>query len=101
MSITIKKDTNNNIICHIDGEININSIPAIKKVLDKFIAKKMPKIIIELSRVTYVDSSGLALLIEALKNIKLYKGNLELTNLTPRIKNIFEIKKLDRLFNIT
>jgi anti-anti-sigma regulatory factor len=40
------------------------------------------------------------MLIEALKEIRLYGGSLELANFSPRIKNIFEIKKLDKLFTI-
>ncbi|MDP2922519.1 MAG: STAS domain-containing protein [Candidatus Omnitrophota bacterium] len=99
MPIVIK--SNNGVtICNLAGEININSSPKIKKVLTKLIAKKTTKITIDLSRVTYIDSSGLAMLIEMLKNTKLSGGSLELSSLTPRIKNIFEIKKLDRLFDI-
>jgi anti-sigma B factor antagonist len=101
MSIIIKKDPkNNSVICRIDGEININSVPRIKIALNKFIAKKIQRITIDFSKITYIDSSGLAMLIEALKEIRLYGGSLELANFSPRIKNIFEIKKLDKLFTI-
>jgi anti-sigma B factor antagonist len=86
--------------CHIDGEININSSAKIKKALLKLIAKKIIQITVELSKVTYIDSSGIAMLVELLKEAKLSGGNLQLANLPARIKNIFEIKRLDRLFTI-
>ncbi|MBP7056245.1 MAG: STAS domain-containing protein [Candidatus Omnitrophica bacterium] len=87
-------------VCHVDGEININSSPDIKKAFDKLISKKIPKIVINLSQVTYVDSSGLATLVEILKNMKSYGGKLRLTNLSVKIKSLFEITKLDKLFDI-
>jgi anti-sigma B factor antagonist len=87
-------------VCHVEGEIDINSSPGIKKAFDKLIAQKTPKIIINLSKVTYVDSSGLATLVEILKNMKSYGGRMRLTNLSSKIKSLFEITKLERLFEI-
>lgn len=94
------ENKNGCVICYLDGEININSSPKIKKVIHKFTSKKIPQITIEFSQVTYIDSSGIATLIELFKETKLYGGNLQLANLSPRIRNIFEIKRLDRLFVI-
>jgi anti-sigma B factor antagonist len=87
-------------VCHVDGEIDINTAPEIKKAFDKLISKKEPKIVVNFSRVTYVDSSGLATLVEILKNMKAYGGRMKLTNLSPKIKSLFEITKLERLFEI-
>lgn len=87
-------------VCGIEGEIDINSSPDIKKAFDKLISKKEPKIIINFSKVTYVDSSGLATLVEVLKNMRTYGGRLKLTNLSPKIKGLFEITKLEKLFEI-
>jgi anti-sigma B factor antagonist len=101
MAIIIKKDPQTNcIVCHIEGEININSTPQVKKALAKLITKKTQAITIDFSKITYIDSSGLAMLIEVFKETRLYGGSLQLANLSPRIKNIFEIKKLDKLFTI-
>ena len=87
-------------VCYIDGEIDINSSPDLKKSFDKLIAKKTSKIVINLSRVTYVDSSGLATLVEILKNMRSYGGRMRLTNLSSKIKSLFEITKLEKLFEI-
>ena len=87
-------------VCHVDGEININSSPDIKKAFDKLISKKTPKIVVNLSKVTYVDSSGLATLVEILKNMRSYGGKLRLTNLSSKVKSLFEITKLEKLFEI-
>jgi len=87
-------------VCHIDGEIDINSSPAIKKSFDKLISQKTPKIVINLSKVTYVDSSGLATLVEILKNMRSYGGRMRIACMSPKIKSLFEITKLEKLFEI-
>ena len=87
-------------VCHIDGEIDINSSPAIKKSFDKLISQKTQKIVINLSKVTYVDSSGLATLVEMLKNMRSYGGRMRLACMSAKIKSLFEITKLEKLFEI-
>jgi len=87
-------------VCYIDGEVDINSSPDIKKSFDKLISKKTPKIVINFSKVAYVDSSGLATLVELLKNMKAYSGRMRLVGLSPKIKSLFEITKLEKLFEI-
>jgi len=87
-------------VCYIDGEVDINSAPAIKKSFEKVIQKKAGKVIINFKSVNYVDSSGLATLVEVLKNMRQYGGKLKLTNLSSKIKSLFEITKLEKLFDI-
>lgn len=87
-------------VCHIEGEIDINTSPGLKKSFDKLISGKTPKIIINLSKVTYVDSSGLATLVEILKNMRAYGGKLKLSDMSSKIKSLFEITKLEKLFDI-
>jgi anti-sigma B factor antagonist len=94
------ENRNGLIVCHVEGEIDINTAPDIKKAFDKIISKKEPKIIVNLSRVSYVDSSGLATLVEVLKNMRSYGGKMKLTNLSPKVKSLFEITKLEKLFEI-
>jgi anti-sigma B factor antagonist len=87
-------------VCRVEGEIDINSSPNIKKTFDKLLSTKTPKIVINLSKVTYVDSSGLATLVEILKNMRSYGGKMRLSDMSPKIKSLFEITKLEKLFEI-
>ena len=99
--MSVKLESKNGLmVCNIRGEIDINSSPSIKKTFDNLISKKTPKIVINLSQVTYVDSSGLATLVEILKNMRSYGGRMRLTNLSSKIKSLFEITKLEKLFEI-
>lgn len=97
----MKVETKNGLtVCYVEGEIDINTSPGVKKSFDKLISSKTPKIIINLSRVTYVDSSGLATLVEILKNMRSYGGRLRLSDMSSKVKSLFEITKLEKLFEI-
>lgn len=99
--MAVKIEPKNGIaVCYIDGEIDINSSPAIKKSFDKLLSSKAPKLVINLAKVTYVDSSGLATMVEILKNMKSYGGRMRLACMSPKIKSLFEITKLEKLFEI-
>ena len=96
-----QQEKNGILVCYLDGEIDINTAPQIKKSFDKIIGTKKDKIILNLKNVSYVDSSGLATLVEVLKGLRSYGGKLKITNLSTKVKNLFEITKLDKLFEIT
>ena len=87
-------------VCSVEGEIDINTSPNVKKSFDKLINSKTPKIVVNLAKVTYVDSSGLATLVEILKNMRSYGGRLRLSNMSSKVKSLFEITKLEKLFEI-
>ena len=87
-------------VFRMEGDIDINTSPEVKKSLDQAISAKKDKIVINLEGVGYVDSSGLATLVEILKNLRGYGGKLKLTNLSPKVMGLFEITKLNKLFDI-
>ena len=84
-------------VYQVSGEININTSPDLKKMFEK---KPTKKIVIDLEKVTYIDSSGLATLVEILKKTKQLGGALGLSAMPDKIKSLFEITKLDKLFSI-
>ncbi|OGW75539.1 MAG: hypothetical protein A2Z72_00210 [Omnitrophica bacterium RBG_13_46_9] len=94
-------EKNGILICYINGDIDINTAPQFKKVFDKLIHDKRSKLILNFKDVAYVDSSGLATLVEILKGLRVYGGRLKLSNLSTKVKNLFEITKLEKLFDIT
>ena len=96
-----QEDKNGILVCYMTGEIDINTSPQIKKSFDKVIGSKKEKIVLNFKDVDYVDSSGLATLVEMLKGIRSYGGKLKLSNLSTKVKNLFEITKLEKLFDIT
>ncbi|MFH1752686.1 MAG: STAS domain-containing protein [Candidatus Omnitrophota bacterium] len=87
-------------ICRVDGEIDINTAPQFKKAFDRLIREKGAKVIINMEKVGYIDSSGLATLVELLKNFRKIGAPLKLVSLSAKVKSLFEITKLEKLFDI-
>jgi len=87
-------------VCSLSGEININTSPDLRKVFDDLISKKAIKVVLDLKEVTYIDSSGLATLIEMLRRMKKFDGKLRLCDLSDKIRSLFEITKLTKLFEM-
>jgi len=85
------------VVIQVNGEINISTSPELKKLFEKDPAKKW---VVDLEKVTYIDSSGLATLVEMLKKVKSQGGALGLSGMTDKVKSLFEITKLDKLFLI-
>ena len=83
------------VVYQVNGEINISTSPVLKKQFEQQVPKK---IVVDLEKVSYVDSSGLATLVEILKKTKGQGGSLALAGLSEKVKSLFEITKLDKLF---
>jgi anti-sigma B factor antagonist len=84
----------------LEGEIDLHVSPRVAASLNAMIQKKPTRLVVDLSRVTYIDSSGLAALIEAMQNMESYGGKLILAGLQENVRPIFEIARLDQVFVI-
>ncbi|MFH0772134.1 MAG: STAS domain-containing protein [Candidatus Omnitrophota bacterium] len=84
----------------VDGEINFNSSPDFRKAFLRIPDSNLKKVVVNLAGVDYVDSSGLATLVEAYQKIKGAGGELILANLSDKVKSLFEITKLEKLFRV-
>ena len=90
---------NENILA-LEGEIDLHESPAVRDELRSLIERKPPRVVVDLSEVSYIDSSGLAVLVEALQRIQDYGGKLALVGLRANVRTVFEIAKLDQVFRI-
>ncbi|CAN5596967.1 STAS domain-containing protein [soil metagenome] len=87
-------------ILPLEGEIDLHVSPQIGTSLANLIAAKPPLLVVDLSKVSYIDSSGLAVLIEAMQNVGSYGGKFALCGLQDGVRPIFEIARLDQVFRI-
>jgi anti-anti-sigma factor len=83
-----------------EGEIDLNSSPLVKEQLAPAIAAQCPRLIVDLSGVSYLDSSGLAVFIEAQQSVQGYGGSFALCGLRESVRHIFTIARLDQVFRI-
>jgi anti-sigma B factor antagonist len=95
-----EEKVNDVLICILEGEVNIDNSPELRKAFDDIIKRNEKKIIVDFSRVPYIDSSGLATLIEMLQRLKKINGAVRFSSMEQKVKNVFEITKLHKLFDI-
>ena len=84
----------------LEGDIDLHVSLAVTESLNAVIRKKAERIVIDLSRVTYIDSAGVAALILAMQEVEAYGGKFFLAGLQKTLRSIFEISRLDRTFRI-
>lgn len=84
----------------LEGEIDLHVSPGISASLKSALADKPKQLVVDLTRVSYIDSSGLAVLIEGMQNVASYGGKFALAGLQESVRPIFEIARLDQVFRI-
>jgi anti-sigma B factor antagonist len=98
-SVSMPRKTRPNVLS-LEGEIDLHVSPNLTAALNRMIDKKPKQLVVDLSRVTYIDSAGLAALIEGMQKIEAYGGKLALAGLQETVRSIFEIARLDQVFRI-
>ena len=93
------KKTKDNVL-PLEGEIDLHVSPRISASLGAMIEDKPKQVVVDLTKVTYIDSSGLAVLIEGMQNVEAYGGRFALVGLQASVRPIFEIARLDQVFRI-
>ena len=84
----------------LEGEIDLHESPQVMERINPLIASRLPKIHVDMSRVSYIDSSGLAAFIDAMQRIQAYGGEFALVAMRDSVHKIFEISRLDQVFKI-
>jgi anti-sigma B factor antagonist len=84
----------------LEGEIDLHRSPRVERSLASMIKKRPDHIVVDLSGVTFIDSSGMAVLIRALQDMKEYGGKLSLSGMNDNVRPIFETARLDQVFLI-
>lgn len=94
------EDRNGTVTVSIQGEIDMSSSPQVREHLTALFHKNLKAIIVDLSGVPYMDSSGIATLVEGLQWSHASHNKFRLAGLTPPVKDVFEIARLLTVFEI-
>lgn len=83
-----------------EGDIDMSRSSALRSALRDALQTKPGKLIVDLQLVEYMDSSGLATLVEAARNARSQKVPFVLCALTTKVRAVFEIARLHQFFQI-
>jgi anti-sigma B factor antagonist len=84
----------------INGEIDVYTSPKVKDTIGQLIDQGHYLLVVDLEHVRYIDSTGLGVLIGALKRVREFGGSVALVCTNPQIKKIFDITGLVKIFGI-
>lgn len=82
------------------GDIDLTGSPTLRNELRIAAGEKPARLVIDLSSVGYMDSSGVATLVEAMQITRRNSTKLVLCGMQARVRSIFEIARLDSVFTI-
>ena len=84
----------------IEGEIDLACSPDLRTLLHGYAKKKAPVLLLDFQGVNYVDSSGLATLIEYVRLAQPFGGKFGLAHVSERVRTIFDLVRLTEFFPI-
>ncbi len=88
-------------ILDVSGNIDMSNSPEVRKaLLQEIRSKRAPRVVVNLSSVDYIDSSGVASLIEGLKASRESGARLVLFGLNESAREVLKISRLLKLFEI-
>ena len=82
------------------GEIDIYTTPQFKEAVSEAIDQNKPAIVINMTKVTYMDSSGFGTLLSATKRLRPLDGALYLSGCNEAIQRMLQITRLNTIFGV-
>ena len=87
-------------VVSVRGEIHLATAPEFSERLNDVIAEGRTAVVVDLTEVGFIDSTGLSVLLNALRRITRAGGSLTLVCTNPTVLRLFEITRLDSTFDI-
>ena len=87
------------LVVALDGEVDLSRAPEVRALLLDCVGRGRD-VLVDLSRVSYIDSSGIASLVEAFQEARKRGSRFALAAVSPAALRVFELARLDRVFVI-
>ncbi|MDQ2638678.1 MAG: STAS domain-containing protein [Actinomycetota bacterium] len=87
-------------LIEVGGEVDVYTAPKLREAIAASIDAGRTRLIIDVQQVAFLDSTGLGVLVGALKRVRSEGGSLDIVCTQERIAKIFEITGLDKVFGL-
>lgn len=88
------------LVVDVEGQLIVGNRQELKQRVLEELEKGERKFVVDFQKTGYIDSSGLGVLVSLSKKVREQGGELRLANLNEDLKTLFELTKLDTLFQI-
>ena len=87
-------------VIKVSGEIHLSTAPRFRERLETIIGTGDGRLVLDLTAVEFIDSTGLSVLLAGLRQISQRQGHMALVCKNPTVLRLFEITSLDTTFEI-
>ena len=87
-------------VLEVGGEVDVYTAPRLRERLVELMDSGARNVVVDLGRVDFLDSTGLGVLVGALKRVRAHEGSLLLVCTQERLLKIFRITGLAKVFVI-
>jgi len=94
------KDKGTHTVISMIGDLDLHSLQKAKDLVQKLVDAKKTRIIFDLERVNYIDTSGLGFFLGTLRKLKDRQGDMRLVNPNAYISGIFNLINLNKMIDI-
>ncbi len=99
MDISVNEKGNLSVLM-LQGKLDLANAGELKSAVKSLLEQDKSLIHLNMSGVDFINSSGLGALVSLMKEIRVHRGRLTISNLAPYVKEIFEITQLSNVFEI-
>ncbi len=99
MDIKVSEKARINILA-LSGKLDLANAAKLKDQVKELLNAQKNLIHLDMKGVDFINSSGLGALVSLLKEVRIHKGRLTLSDLAPYVNEIFEITQLSHVFEI-
>jgi anti-sigma B factor antagonist len=85
----------------VSGELDIATAPRLRDELLWLVKSGVRAVTVDLARLTFIDSTGLSVLVVAMKCLRHNGGDLELRSPNPATQHVFDLTGLTKVFTIS
>ncbi|GMV98584.1 MAG: STAS domain-containing protein [Phycisphaerae bacterium] len=100
-SIREVRTVGDSVVVALAGDVDMRSTPATYPALSTLDEQHRPqRLVLNLEKVTYLDSSGLGMFLEIFRRVRARGGRMVFCHLPDQVRGVFEITHLDRYFDV-
>jgi anti-sigma B factor antagonist len=87
-------------VLEIKGYLDAHTAPDLESAIDALVKEKKYNIIVNCKDLTYISSAGLGVFMAYIEEVRKNKGDIKLTNMSPKIYNVFDLLGFPLLYEI-
>ncbi|HZO17176.1 MAG TPA: STAS domain-containing protein [Polyangiaceae bacterium] len=92
--------SNGSTVLRIVGEFDSITAPDLRPTFDDVASRQPQKVVLDLSGLRLIDSSGIGAIVSLFKRVRAYGGVFEVSGVQGQPRSIFKVLRLDKVFDI-